>query len=198
MDSIETMLVKKIKEAEPSLDIYGVDRKVIQVVNQDFQNFLNFNINFLGLKTSAKTKLWQLSKKDRAEVEEFLGVWSRIWLKKWRQRVNLFIGEQNTNGCRETGTTTEASHVELSCRKQIIELVTCSLIRNAEICGTSIIAENIVDTETQKYACDDSSEKEQALAVLNSSLRKAREISLKAGPLITVKVDRCYYCEGNK
>jgi hypothetical protein len=198
MDSIETILAKKIKEAEQSLDINRADRKVIQVANQDFLNYLNFNTDFLDFKTNTNTKLCRFNKTDHVEVEAFLAVWSGIWLKKWRQRVNLFIGEQNKNERQEAGGRTRSVHSALSCRKEIVELVIHSLIKNTEICGTRIIAENIVDTETDKFSSEDLSDQEKALAVLNSSLRKVREISLKVGPLITVKVDKCYYCEANK
>ena len=42
MNFIETTLSKKIKEAEPTLDLQGADRKVLQVAIQDFTNYLKF------------------------------------------------------------------------------------------------------------------------------------------------------------
>jgi hypothetical protein len=42
-----------------------------------------------------------------------------------------------------------------------------------------------------------SSDSEQVLNVVNSALRKARELTLSKGPLIFVKVDKGYYSNCN-
>ena len=69
MNFIETMLSKKIKEAEPTLDILGADRKVLQVAIQDFTNYLNFNSNLADKETNTldqAKKIEQLCKEDSA------------------------------------------------------------------------------------------------------------------------------------
>jgi hypothetical protein len=199
MDIIETMLSKKIKEQEPTLDILGADRKVLQVAHQDFTTYLKFNRNLADKETNIldhPDKVEQLHKEDPAEIESFLTVWTGLWLKKWKKRVNLLIGKQNQSGqvvAPETLAKTESLWTKLECREEMIEIVSATLIKNAEICGTKIIAENLLKTELRKKNDQDINNKEQVLAVLNNALRQAREIAQRTGPLISLKVDKSYY-----
>ena len=203
MNFIEITLSKKIKEAEPTLDILGADRKVLQVAVQDFMNYLNFNgkvenkeINILN---QAK-RMELLQKEEPNEFDSSLAVWSSIWLRKWKERVNLSIGKQNlkeTSKAPENNSKDESSWIQLECKEEIIGIVASILIKNAEICGTQIIAENIVKTETCKCSCQDINSKEQVLKILGNALRTARETTQKTGPLIAIMVDKRYYCEVN-
>ena len=47
MNFLEIMLGEKLKDADPALDVTGSDRKVLQVVCQDFTNFLKFHWNLI-------------------------------------------------------------------------------------------------------------------------------------------------------
>jgi hypothetical protein len=199
MNFIETMLSKKIKEVEPTLDILGVDRKVLQVAFQDFTNYLKFNWN-LADKEDHADKMEQLHREDSVEIESFLAVWTGIWLKKWKQRVNLLIENQNHNELSkapETIAKAESLWTKLECREEMIGIVESALIKNAEICGTKIIAENLIKMEIRKKNDRDINNKEQVLAILNNALREAREIAQRTGPFISIKIDKRYYCQVN-
>jgi hypothetical protein len=199
MNSIETMLSKKIKEEEPTLDIFGADRKVLQVALQDFANYLKFSCSLENKEINIidyADKIEKLDKEDAVEIESFLTVWTGLWLKKWKNRVNLLIGKQNQGGsvkALETLAKGEALWTKLECKEEMVEMVTSALIKNAEICGTRIIAENLLKTELGKKIDQDINNKEQVLAILNNALRQAREIAQKTGPLISIKVDKSYY-----
>ncbi len=201
MNFIETTLSKKLKEAEPSLDLLGADRKVLQVAVQDFTNYLNFYSNIENKETNIldqAQKMEQLRKENPSEFDSFLAVWSSIWLRKWKQRVNLSIGKRITNEkCKasENGPKNDSLWTKLECKEEIIGIVVSSLIKNAEICGTQIIAENIVKTETCKSQSQDINSKEQVLKILSNSLNRARETTQRTGPLIALNVDKRYYCE---
>jgi len=201
MNFIETMLLKKIEEAEPSLDLQGADRKVLQVATQDFTNYINFTGNFGSKETNIMDqvrKMEQLREEDSAEFDSFLSVWSGIWLKKWKQRINLLIGKQSAkekSEASENVSKDESLWTKLECKEEIIGIVVSALIRNAEICGTQVLAENIVKMETCRKSSQDINSKEQVLKILNNALRKAREITQTTGPLIAIKVDKRYYCE---
>jgi hypothetical protein len=203
MNFIETMLSKKIKEAEPTLDLQGADRKVLQVAIQDFTNYLNFKSNFENKGTNIidqVRQMEQLQKEEPAEFDSFLAVWSSIWLRKWKERVNLNIGKQNakeTSRALENDSKAESLWTKLECKEEIIGIVVSALIKNAEICGTRVIAENIVKTETCKSSSQDINSKEQVLKILNNVLRRARETAQRPGPLIAIMVDKRYYCEVN-
>ena len=203
MNFIETMLSKKIKEAEPTLDLQGADRKVLQVAIQDFTNYLNFKSNFENKETNIIDQVRQMEqyqKEEPAEFDSFLAVWSSIWLRKWKERVNLNIGKQNakeTSRALENDSKAESLWTKLECKEEIIGIVVSALIKNAEICGTRVIAENIVKTETCKSSSQDINSKEQVLKILNNVLRRARETAQRTGPLIAIMVDKRYYCEVN-
>jgi len=202
MNFIEIALSKKIKESEPTLDILGSDRKVFQVAVQDFMNYLNFKgfgVNKTNIIDQAK-RMEQLQKEEPAEFEASLGVWINIWLRKWKERVNLSFGKQvsrQTNKVSENNVKDESSWTKLECKEEIIEIIASALIKNAEICGTQIIAENIVKTETCKISSKDINNKEQVLKILNNALIRARETAQRRGPLIAIMIDKRYYCEVN-
>ena len=189
------MLSEKIRKAEPTIDIQGADRKILEVANQDLVNYLHFktshSVDENGVIHNSQKKL---SKEDETEIDSFLTVWTGLWLKKWQQRVNLLIGEQNSNKVPKADDKKQGLCAKLDCREEMIGLVVQSLINNAEICGTRIIAENIIDRETSNCANKNLKDGEKALVILNNSLGKAREIAQKTGPLISIKVDKCYYC----
>jgi hypothetical protein len=203
MNFIETTLSQKIKEAEPTLDILGADRKVLQVAVQDFMNYLNFCRNLENKETNMPyqvKQMEQLQKEEPVEFDSSLAVWSSIWLKKWKERVNLSIGKQNPKAAikaPENGCKDESLWTKIECKEELIQIVASALIKNAEICGTQIIAENIVKSETCKCSNQDVNSKEQVLKILNNSLVRAREITQRRGPLIAIQVDKRYYCEVN-
>jgi hypothetical protein len=195
---METILSKKIKEAEPTLDILGADRKVLQVAFQDLTNYLTF----ISHATNKETNLLEpLPKEGSLEIESFLGVWTGIWLKKWKERFNLLIGQNNQTVLSKTSETVakaESLWLKLACRYELTGIVVSALIKNAEICGTTIIAENILKTELlSKQTDQDINNKEQTLALLSGALRRAREIAKRTGPLVLIKVDKSYYCQVN-
>jgi hypothetical protein len=142
----------------------------------------------------------QLQKEEPTEFDSSLAVWSSIWLRKWKERVNLSIGKQSakeTSRVPENDSKDESLWTKLECKEEIIGIVVSALIKNAEICGTRIIAENIVKAETCKSSSQDINSKEQVLKILSNSLRRARETSQRPGPLIAIMVDKRYYCEVN-
>jgi len=204
MSLIET-LSKKIKEKEPTLDIFGADRKVLQIACQDFSNYLKFTCSLAGKETNIfdyADEIEQSLKANPTEIESFLAVWCGIWLKKWKERVNLLIGKNNENESKKIPVPetlkSECLWTKLECREEMIEIVISSLIKNAEICGTRIIAENLLKTEMAKKINQEIISKDQVLTILNNALRQSREISYRTGPLISIKVNKGYYLLANK
>lgn len=135
-----------------------------------------------------------------SELEEFLGIWTGIWLSKWKERVKLQIGNENSkrwNHVSKILNNGEAVWTSLSYRQEIEDVVIFTLVKNGEICGTSILAENIIKMELGGQDKDCAKDQERILNVVNDTLRKARELAQSKGPLIFVKVDKGYYSTGN-
>ena len=199
MNFIEILLSEKLKEIDPTMDVFGSDRKVLQIACQDLTNYLKVHWNLVGNEANECELVDMLEKffnENPSELEEFLGIWTGIWFKKWKERVKLLIGDENSN--RWNKVTKILSNAEplwrkLSNRQEMQELVTSTLIKNGEICGTSILAENLLKMELGEKSREYLNEEEQAMNVINNALRKARELTRNKGPLIYVKIDKGYY-----
>jgi hypothetical protein len=192
---IEIILSTKLKEAEPTLDILGADRKVLQIANQDLTNY----VKFLSTEDTTTDALSLYSSKlqntaDSPEVSAFLTVWTGLWLKKWKQRFTILVGQNNHLEVSKKCECTNSENVPtvLDCKDQMIELVALALIKNGEICGTNIVAEEIIKTET-KAIQKQNEVKNKELIILNNAFRKARETSQRTGPLVSIKVEKDYY-----
>ena len=199
MNFIEILLSQKLREKNPMLDTLGPDRKVLQIACQDLTNYLKVHWQLIGKEANdcdIAEKLEKFHTEDRCELEEFLDIWTGIWLKKWKERVKLLIGNENAN--RWNKVTRILSNAEpiwksLSNQQEIEEIIILTLVKNGEICGTTILAENLLKMELGEKKREYLSQKEQILNVVNSTLRKARELTQSKGPLIFVKVDKGYY-----
>ena len=87
---------------------------------------------------------------QRKVGEEFIDLWTGIWLRKWKERVKLLIGSKKSQKWKKVKRTLkEAQPVwrRLSGRSEMQEIVASTLIKNGEICGTSILAENLLKME---------------------------------------------------
>jgi hypothetical protein len=200
MNFIEILLSEKLKDKNPMLDVLGSDRKVLQIACQDLANYLKVHWDLVGKEANEcelVEKLESFFNENPTELDEFLSIWTGIWLRKWKERVKLLIGNENTkrwNKVTKILDNAEPLWKNLSNRQEMQEVITSTLIKNGEICGTSILAENLLkmelgDEKRKEYA----NEKEQVLSVMNNTLRKARELAQSKGPLIFVKVDKGYY-----
>ena len=200
MNLIEILLSEKLKDKNPMLDVLGSDRKVLQIACQDLTNYLKVHWDLVGKEANEcelVEKLESFFNENPTELDEFLSIWTGIWLRKWKERVKLLIGNENTkrwNKVTKILDNAEPLWKKLSNKQEMQEVITSTLIKNGEICGTSILAENLLkmelgDEKSKEYV----NEKEQVLSVMNNTLRKARELAQSKGPLIFVKVDKGYY-----
>jgi hypothetical protein len=203
MNFLEIMLGEKLKDADPALDVTGSDRKVLHVACQDFTNFLKFHWDLIGKEASQcelVEKLEKLFKENPAELEEFLSVWTGIWLKKWKQRVKLLIGKQNAEKWRKASKTlrnAEPLWNKVERKQEMQEVVVATLIKNGEICGTEILSENLLKMEFGEKRVKNLKDTERTFTAVNNALKKARGMAQSQGPLIFVKIDKGYYGAAN-
>jgi hypothetical protein len=199
MNFIETLLSEKLKSKNPMLDLFGADRKVLQIACQDFTNYLKVYWNFVGKEANdfeLVDKLEEFYQKEPKEFEEFVDLWTGIWLRKWGERVKLLIGNeeaQRWNKVTKILNNAEPIWRRLTNRREMQEVVISTLIKNGEICGTSILAENLLKMELGENKRKYTSDQEQILNIINNTLRKARELTRSKGPLIFVRIDKGYY-----
>jgi len=198
MNFVEIMVGEKLKDIDPTLDVMGSDRKVLQVACQDFTNYLKFHWNLIGKETNKYELVEKLEKqfhKNPAELEIFLTIWTTMWLKKWKERIKLLIGDQNQNKLKVSKTLSDAEPYwkKIDRKQELTEVVVGTLLKNGEICGTEILAENLLKWELGEKHTQNLNDKERIFSIVNNALRKAREVSRSKGPLIFVKIDKGYY-----
>lgn len=199
MNFVEIMLGEKLKDADPALDVMGSDRKVLQVACQDFTNYLKFHWNLIGKEASQCELVEKLEKEfheNPSELEAFLTVWVGMWLKKWKERVKLLIGDQNAakwSKVAKTLSSAEPYWRKIERKQELTEVVVGTLLKNGEICGTEILAENLLKMELGEKRAQNLGDKERVFCIINNALRKAREMAQSRGPLIFVKIDKGYY-----
>jgi hypothetical protein len=198
MNSVEKVLSRKLEELDPTLDLLGSDRKILQVANQDFANCLKFSSDShrTGNADGNVMEETDQSMEEKRELESFLTVWTGMWLTKWESRVKLLLGnggQESSSKVSETLSKAEPLWKELRCKEEMIEIVASVLIKNAEICGTEILAEHLLKMELVKKSNQDITCFRHLIAVLNEALRKAREMAQNTGPLIFIKVDKGYF-----
>ena len=199
MNFVEVMLGEKLKDSDPALDVMGSDRKVLQVACQDFTNYLKFHWNLIGKEANQCEVVEHLEKlfhENAAELDAFLTVWTGMWLKKWKERVKLLIGEQNANKWNKVAKTLSSAEPywkKIERKQELTEVVVSTLLKNGEICGTEILAENLLKMELGEKTAQNMNDKERVFCIVNNALRKAREMAQSKGPLIFVKVDKGYY-----
>jgi hypothetical protein len=199
MNFIEILLSEKLKNKNPTLDVFGSDRKVLQIACRDLTNYLKVHWNLVGKEASEcdlVDKLERFFNEDPRELEEFIDLWTGMWLGKWMQRVKLLIGNQESprwNKVTRNLKNAEPLWRRLKNRGEMQEVVVSTLIKNGEICGTTILAENLLKMELGKNKKDYVNKEEQVLKAVNNTLRKARDLARSRGPLIFVKIDKGYY-----
>ncbi|MBS7615721.1 hypothetical protein KEJ45_00765 [Candidatus Bathyarchaeota archaeon] len=199
MNFIEMLLSEKLKAKNPMLDIFGADRKVLQIACQDLMNYLKVHWNLVGKEANEcelVDKLEEFHQNEPKELEEFMEMWTGIWLKKWNERVKLLIGDDDSkrwNKVTKVLNNAEPVWRSLTNRREMQEVVISTLVKNGEICGTSILAENLLKMEIGENKKEYTHNEERTLSIVNNTLRKARELTRSKGPLIFVRIDKGYY-----
>ncbi|MEM2917806.1 MAG: hypothetical protein QXN63_05600 [Candidatus Bathyarchaeia archaeon] len=201
MNFLELLLIESLKNKNPLLDLQGVDRRVLQIASQDLVNYLKVLWRLVGEKTADYElidKVHECFQENPKELEEFVDVWTGIWLRKWTERVKLLIGNEESSTWEKTNkllSNAEPAWIKLRNRNQIQEVIIESLIKNGEICGTSILAENLLKMELGSYSGKEAfpNGNEQLLNLVNNTLRKARQLSQSKGPLIFVRIDKKFF-----
>ena len=200
MNFIEVMLIESLRNRNPQLDLQGTDRRVLEIAHEDFMNFLRVHWQLMGNESAEYElieKLYHYHREEPEELEEFVNVWSGIWIKKWDERVKLLIGqeEESTSWQKVSKKICDAEPTwkTFPNRRGVEDVVVESLIRNGEICGTSILAENLIKMEIGSLEKINTSQDEDVLNLVNGTLRRARNLSRSKGPLIFVRLDKRFF-----
>jgi hypothetical protein len=201
MKSLKSVLSSKMQEVDATLDVVRSDRKMLQIAYVDFLNYVRFNWRLSVEETShydVAEKIERFLDENPAELDSSLTVWMGIWMKKWKARVKLLIGNQEHNTLFQGSGALARAEVgwkKLACKDEMMGLVASALIRNAEICGTQVLAEHVLKLELSKMDNFDPDSKEQMFTILNNALWRVHSMTNSVGPLFFLKVDKAYYAD---
>ncbi len=190
--SIELLIADKIEKLDPTLNVKGADRKMVQLACKDFSNYIKFD-----QKSAYKyslTEIEKYSKNHLQELKSFLTIWTGKWMEKWQERVKLLVGNQSKEEFSEHCSTLAKSQPlweKLNCKDELMDIVLSELINNGEICATTIIAEYIIKTNLTDDYLELNSEK--TINFLSKVIHRANEISKRNGPLMFVEINKTYY-----
>ncbi len=199
-DFLTELLSKSLGKRNPQLNLEGSDRRVLSIAYQDLTNYLKFHWKLMGEENKPELlrKLSEYFYEKPSELEEFVDLWSGTWLKKWNERVKIILERKDLTRWNKTGSLLDKAEPlwrQLKNREEVKDMIIESLIQNGEICGTSILAEDMLKVEIglstgkENYAGED----ERILNVVNNVLGKVRKVSRKRGPLIYIKVNKSFF-----
>ena len=199
INTIELMLSQSLQDKNPQLNPNTTDKKILQIASQDLLNYLKFHWKLIGrqnAKIELTEKLERYSKKKPKELKQFIDLWSGIWMKKWDERVKVLITNKDHlhwNKTNQRQLKAEPLWRQLPYRNEMKDIVISTLIRNGEICGTSILAENLIKTELAKYAENKIYANPKLLNITKKAMKKAKHLSQSKGPLIFVRIDKRFF-----
>jgi len=199
MNFVELMLAESLQNRNPQLDLQDTDRKVLRIACEDFINFLKVHWKLVGqeiVEVELTEKIRQYHQENPEELVEFVNLWSGIWMKKWSERVKLLLAQENSERWKEANARlvkAEPTWRRLRNRSEMEDMVIDALVRNGEICGTYILAENLLKNELVPYTDGKIFINEELLAITTKAIKKAKQLSQSKGPLIFVKVDRKFF-----
>jgi len=198
MNLIQLLLLESLRNRNLHLDLQGSDKRILSIASQDFMNYLIFHWKL----TSQEITQPQFTERIRRylhekpeELKEFLNIWSGIWIKKWNERIRLVTETEESQRLKKNRkrlSQVEPIWRQLRNRSEIEDIIVQTLIRNGEICGTSILTEHLLKTElASKIERKISTNSlEDLLDITNRVLARARHLSRSKGITIFIIIGK--------
>lgn len=166
-------------------------------------DLVNYLKNYWGLvgrdnvHQELMSKIQFYTSHEPEETKQFINFWLRTWLKKWEKRVKILDEEQEMpfeNGFEDKNRKDELWPL-ISKKSEMIDLVVQAMIKNGEICATSLIAKNLIKAEIRRYSeLYDLEGREgvkkiekNLLNIINRVVAKVRDLRSREGPLVYLK-----------
>ena len=139
---ITSCLAVQLEKEIPDVDIYGVERKLLDFAYQDLETCIK-----LGWKGTEFEDLDEaLNNEDKQEeVKAFVKIWTKQWLEKWRERVTL-CQKMPRFSLQHLKAKRKATKIlkRMEHGKELKEFVVQKLVNQGEVCMPELIAENLV------------------------------------------------------
>lgn len=166
-------------------------------------DLVNYLKNYWGLvgrdnvHQELMSKVQFYTSHEPEETKQFINFWLRTWLKKWEKRVKILDEEQEMpfeNGFEDKNRKDELWPL-ISKKSEMMDLVVQAMIKNGEVCATSLIAKNLIKAEIRRYSeLYDLEGREgvkkiekNLLNIINRVVARVRVLRSREGPLIYLK-----------
>jgi len=139
------LLAGELEKEIPDLDIYGSERRLLDFAYQDLETWLKLKLSATNSDDIEKA----LNTEDhQEEIREFLKVWTKQWLGKWRERVTL-CQKMPRFSLRHLKIKRKAMKIfkRMEEGQELKKLVVQKLINEGEVCMAELIAENLIIEE---------------------------------------------------
>lgn len=142
---IMPMLAKELEKEIPDLDIYGLERKLLDFAYNDLEISLNEKLitaNFIDIKEALNDETC------REEIKVFLKIWTKKWLGKWRERVT-FCQKVPPFSLEHLKIKKKAAKIfnQIENNQELKKMVMQRLVTHGEICMPELIAKNLIIEE---------------------------------------------------
>lgn len=142
---IMSWLARELKGEIPELDIYGLERSLLDFAYHDLETCLKLKWRDLNSDEPEEA----IKAEDRQEeMKAFLRVWTTQWLEKWRERVTL-TKEMPQFSLAHLKAKRKAKRILKRMEKgqELKKLVEQKLIDQGEVCMAEMIAESLIIEE---------------------------------------------------
>jgi hypothetical protein len=194
MNLIQLLLSESLRNRNPQFDLQGSDKRLLRTASEDLMNYFMFHWKLTSqeitqLEFTERIRRYLIEEPE--ELKEFLKIWSGLWMKKWNERVKPVTEtkeSQRLEKNRKRLDQAEPLWNQLRNRIEIKDILTEALIRNGEICGTSILAEHLLKTElaSTMERKNPTNSLQDLLYITNKALKRARNLSRTKGKTIFV------------
>lgn len=208
---IRLLIMNELKKIEPSLDLLKFDKRVLEICTVDFRNYVDYLreasvaqipptfTDSVEVEIDIHTgefKLVNLSD-ELEETSEFIMVWTKLWWKKYKERVQLALTTSKRHSWEKSiELQKEGSKIswKLSAkeRKGIVKAMINTLIKNGEICCSKIIAESLFKVTLTKRTIKKWNQ-EAKINLMVALMKDVKRMSRTHGPLVFIKMDKRYY-----
>jgi hypothetical protein len=185
-------LARELKEEIPDLDIYGLEKKLLDFAYKDFEISLTEKLstaNFIDIEEALNDETGQ------KETKAFLKIWTQQWLRKWRERVT-FCQKMPHFSLEHIKNKKKAAKIFklMENGQELKKMVVQRLITHGEVCMPELIAENLIIEEiaVRLKMKGEKKQKNKTLldpwSILQEVSPRVRSLAERKTPLIHLKI----------
>jgi len=194
MNLIQLLLSESLRNRNPQIELQVSDKRLLRTASEDLMNYFMFHWKMTSQEITQfefKERIRRYLIEEPEELKEFLKIWSGLWMKKWNERVKPVTETEESQRLeknRKRLNQAEPLWNQLRNRIGIKDIITEALIRNGEICGTSILAEYLLKTElaSRMERKNPTNSLQDLLDITNKALERARNLSRTRGKTIFI------------